>query len=281
MLREAFKIITKNAKIFAFISFITLSINSIQYFSNFYSVKPIILDLIMEAYDSLFPEENPESANMVSHMTTDLSFFDGLGLIYFTIETFSFLLTTTATILAAALVYDGKQNDLSFKNLLSRTVKSLHRVLTTWFFIVLFGLIFLFIPLFLIFLTVLTFTDHSQLLLASVLVGLLILTMILYLYLDIKWYLALVISAVEQTKGMEAIRKAGAILKGMRLKGFLINLLLSVIAMVLSFGMSMISPGKTPPVLLFKGVVVPYINSLLNMYRFAVFTVMYCMWKKS
>lgn len=49
ILKEAFKIFTKNRKIFALIALFTLSINSIQYFINFYSIKPLITEFIIES----------------------------------------------------------------------------------------------------------------------------------------------------------------------------------------------------------------------------------------
>ncbi|WCJ42427.1 hypothetical protein M5689_023236 [Euphorbia peplus] len=286
ILREAFKIFKKNGKIFSFIAIFTLSINSIQYFTNFYSIKPLITDLIMEANDLSFNnnnttlETNPESRKILAHMTKDLKIFVGLELIYFTIDTFSFLFTTTATILTAALIYGGKQNELSFTNVVARTFKSWFRVLRTWFVTFMFGVLLFFVFGFLICVAAFIFTDHRQLVLATITIG--VLTMILYTYLSVKWNLAIVISAVEKTKGIEAISKAGEILKGMKMKGFLMNLLVSVLGVVLSSGIQMIFPAKSgSSVVLFKGAVGVYVRSLVNMYYFAVFTVIYYMCKKN
>ncbi|XP_065851433.1 uncharacterized protein [Euphorbia lathyris] len=279
ILRESFKIFTKNGKIFSFIAIITLFINSIQYFSNFYTIKPLIANLIMEGTVLKTFPENPESPKIISHITKDLKVFIGLELIYFTIDTLLFLFLTSATILAAALIHGGKQNDLSFKNLLSKTLKSWFRVLATWFFTFLFCVLFFFVFVILVSVTALIFPNHSHLLLAAIPLG--VSAMILYIYLSVTWNLAIVISAIEKTKGIEAIRKAGEILKGMKLKGFLMNLLLCVVAVGLSSGIQMIDWGKSQSFVVFKGVVVVYVRSLLNMYYFAVFTVIYYMCKKN
>lgn len=56
---------------------------------------------------------------------------------------------------------------------------------------------------------------------------------ILYLHLSVVWTLALVVSVLEETSGIEALGKAARQVKGLRLKGFLLKLFFGTFSYVM------------------------------------------------
>nr|XP_016470361.1 PREDICTED: uncharacterized protein LOC107792639 [Nicotiana tabacum] len=64
-----------------------------------------------------------------------------------------------------------------------------------------------------------------------------ILSYIIYLYISIVWVLALVVSAVEEgCYGIMALGKAGKIIKGNEMKGFILNILFNLLALMIFQG---------------------------------------------
>ena len=49
--------------------------------------------------------------------------------------------------------------------------------------------------------------------------------MIFYLHLSVVWTLAIVVSVIEEKSGIQALGRAARLVKGMKLKGFLLKLL--------------------------------------------------------
>lgn len=189
-----------------------------------YSLKPTITDMVIKA--SFLAATSPTSAEFASLVTAvnyDFRLFLGVEWIFILGFSFTSLFFATASILASAVSYCGK--DLSIKELLPKAVKSLKRPFVTWFYITLldlgyFSFLFAFVlPLVLIFnlkLTISAFTIVAC-----------IIALVVRTYLAVVWNLALVVSVLEEKCGIEALGKAGQLIKGSKLRGFCLNLVLA------------------------------------------------------
>ncbi|XP_050371810.1 uncharacterized protein LOC126789800 [Argentina anserina] len=163
--------------------------------------------------------------------------------------------------------------DLCIKELLPKALKSLKRPIVTWFFITMldlgyFSILLAFVlPLVLIFnlkLTVSAFTIIPCLL-----------ALVVRTYLAVVWNLALVVSILEEKCGIEALGKAGQLIKGSKLRGFFLNLVLATSSLVLFVLYTTLA--KAVPV---KAVIVPLLlfNSvfcLVTMVSRMAYTVLY------
>ncbi|WCJ42424.1 hypothetical protein M5689_023234 [Euphorbia peplus] len=222
--------------------------------------------------------DSPEFMQIITQMKKDARFILGFELIYVIINSIFVLLTITATILTAAITYAGK-DELSLKDLVFRTWKTWLRPLVTWLYTSLFGLIFFFIlGAILVFVSLWTKNNPSKIIYYGA--PLVIIAMVYYMYLSVNWVLGIVVSAIEKKRGIEAIRKAGEMIKGMKKQGFMLNVLINVVVGVLQFGFQMM-PVKSSGFVVAKGVVVVCLSSLVSMFCFGGYVVIYYMCKKN
>ncbi|KAK9931973.1 hypothetical protein M0R45_019226 [Rubus argutus] len=137
------------------------------------------------------------------------------------------LIFASASILASAVSYCGK--DLSIKELLQKAEKSWKRPFVTWLYITLLRILPLIFfglfepPLMLIF-------TCSAFAIVTYIIALVVGT-----YLNVFCNLALVVSVLEEKCGIEAHRKAGQLIKGSKLRGFCLNLVIKLLSMVFSY----------------------------------------------
>ncbi|XP_021803559.1 uncharacterized protein LOC110747760, partial [Prunus avium] len=186
-LKESQKLFFRNVKLMSCIFLLIISLSSILFLSCMLSIKPPITDFSLKA--RLLPATSPgtpEFANLLSSLKGDLRLFVGLEWIFVIAFCFSSLFFATASILASAVTYCGK--DMSIKELLSRAVKSLKRPFLTWFYITLLRLgYYLFLIAFLVSLVLifdLTFTEPS---LSSIII--LLPAIVFEAYLAVVWNL--------------------------------------------------------------------------------------------
>ncbi|XP_050215941.1 uncharacterized protein LOC126667039 [Mercurialis annua] len=290
ILKEAFKLFFKNGRTMAFIALFIILTKSILFFSNIFSIKPLIVHLLIEKNLLQFATPNtPEFTTIFTQIKKDIEIFFGLGFIFLTFTLISSLLSATTTILAAAVTYAGKQ-ELTLKNLLSRIRRIWKRPTITFLYTSLLSLIYLFIYVAILIgimqITKMQFTKNPD----KSLVAILILTILVlfisvsglvyFLNLLVSWNLAIVISVVEDIKGIEAVEKAKQISKGMKLQGALLIVLISILNLGFALGMNMI-PRVSVPVQILIGLVEANFGGLVSMYLYAVFTVFYFRCKKS
>ncbi|RWR91342.1 hypothetical protein CKAN_02049200 [Cinnamomum micranthum f. kanehirae] len=91
--------------------------------------------------------------------------------------------------------------------------------------------------------------------------------------------IGLVVSVVEKDcYGMEAIWKAGALMKGRTLQGFCLSLVLTLVEMVISgfLGFEMGGVGKTEAARLGLGLALISATGLVDLFVCVVYTVFYC-----
>ncbi|XP_021825388.1 uncharacterized protein LOC110766378 [Prunus avium] len=272
-LMESQKLCFRNVKLMSCIFLLIISLSSILFLSNMLSIKPSITDFALKANLLAMNIGTPEFGNLLNTLKGDLRLFVGLEWIFVFAFCFFSLFFATASILASAVTYCGK--DMSIKELLSRAVKLLKRPFLTWFYITLLHLgycLFLITflgPLVLIF--NLTFTMPSLL---SIIIFLL--ALVFEAYLAVVWNLALVVSVLEENCGIEALGKAGQLIKGLKIRGFFLNLLFGAVSLPVFYGVHkfgktvMSSNAAMIPLLLLNS-----ISCLIGMFKLMAYTVLY------
>ncbi|KDP34246.1 hypothetical protein JCGZ_07817 [Jatropha curcas] len=279
ILREALKIFTKNGKLMSSVALLNLFIQSFLFLANLYSIWTVISDIVFEKYLlHLTSPGTPEFTNIFNHIRKDIKIILEIEIIYVILNSISFLLSATVTILAAAIIHREKEH-LSLKELLLRTLKSWTRPLVTWLYVSLFALVYIFIFLAILFLGI-KVSDHNPILLAVFGFVLASLASIFYIYLSVTWTLAIVVSVAEQIRGLEALGKAAQLVKGMKRQGFLLNLVFSTFSLIITQGTKLISSSKSLVLAIILALVIINFAVLVRMYWLVAFTVFYFRCKK-
>ncbi|XP_058214513.1 uncharacterized protein LOC131325990 [Rhododendron vialii] len=222
ILRECIKVISKNGKLIATITTISIFLNSFLSFMKFFSTKTAISDLLTQ--ETLLSLSNSNITNIVDsfeHIKKDVQIIIGFEFLYLLPSLAIYLFSLITMILASAIAYSDK--NLSFEDFLSRIPKLCLRTLVTSFHLILFtiGYIGLFSAL-LISLMILTM-DHP-LVLMPVVITFGLLASIFWMYLAFIWDVALVVSVIEKSCcGLQALGKAGGLVKGNRLRGLALS----------------------------------------------------------
>ena len=107
-----------------------------------------------------------------------------------------------------------------------------------------------------------------------------ILTAPLYFYLAVIWTLAIVVSVLEEKCGIEALGKAGEIVKGLTLKGFLLKLLFRALYCVLLQLLRMINNKQSTGTNICASLVVVNSVCFVMMFSLIAFMVFYHECKK-
>ncbi|KAL5548967.1 hypothetical protein UlMin_004198 [Ulmus minor] len=279
ILREAFKIFLTNGKLIPLITLVYLFLTSVLLFSNIFSIKPVLTDFVVKfSILLLSPSSLDVSNSLMLPMKYDLRIFAATEWIFILANSFTSLLFVIATILSAAATYGGKELDL--KGLVKIIGQTWKRPLITLFFTTLldFGYVFFVSAFVLPF--VLIFDRQRTMSFFSILVF--ILVAILYLYLAVVWTLALVVSVLEEKSGVEALEKARELVKGTRLKGFLLKVLFGILyyVMLQLFGWMMISNQESLSLNLVLALVVVNFLCLVKTFSLIAYTVFYYKCKK-
>ncbi|KAL5548955.1 hypothetical protein UlMin_004186 [Ulmus minor] len=279
-LKEAYKIFSRNGKQVPFIALIYLCLGSIIFWSNVFSIKPLLTDYVTKLTDLMIGSSTPDTSgytNPIFLMLDDFRIFVGVEWIFTVLNSLTLLLFSVATILASAAMHNEKELDL--KSLLVKIVKTWRRTFVTLFYTTLldsgyaFFVLALLLPLFLIFgpefITMFPFS-YLTFTLASV----------FQLYLSIVWTLAFVVSTLEEKSGIEALGKAGQLVKGLKLKGFFLKFAFGLLCFVMFKLLMMMINKQTTSVSIAYVFVFFNMVSLIKMFSFIVFTVFYFECKK-
>ncbi|XP_055960667.1 uncharacterized protein LOC126668647 [Mercurialis annua] len=93
--------------------------------------------------------------------------------------------------------------------------------------------------------------------------------------------MAFVISILEEISGVEALGKAAKIVKGMKIHGFLQNLIFIVIIGALIRGIWFIKPGQAEGIEMIIGLLVINSTNLVRMVFLVMYTMFYLQCKKN
>uniref|UniRef100_A0A5B6ZEI9 Transmembrane protein n=1 Tax=Davidia involucrata TaxID=16924 RepID=A0A5B6ZEI9_DAVIN len=280
ILRNSLKIFFKSGRLMPSIASVYLLLSTLFFLSNTFSITPLISDLIIKG--TLLPTETPNGsdfAKLLSGIKEDIRIFIGVESAFFLAGSIVSLFSNTAIILVSAKSLCGK--NLSLKELLSGVVRSWKRLFITSFYTALLGIGYTYFVTALLF-TVFVIAGFSVASILPIFIVLGIIALILYLYLINVWYLALVISVTEENcYGIEALGKAGVLVKGHRLHGFALNFLYMLLFFIVYPGFHMIKVKQSPGTPMVNGLF--SINSicLVNMFMFIAYTVLYFQCKKT
>lgn len=281
ILRESFKTISRNGRLMAFITTLYLLLSSLLFFLFIHSTKPLVYDLLKKEIDlsSANPPEHLVLAELLVAIQNDITTLLTIDLAFPIAFFLLSLFIQTATILVSAMSY--KEKNFSFKDLLMRVLRSWRRPFVTSFHVTLYVIGFTFFAFAMIIVPPLmiynhTYASHTLYYLLS------FLAVVFYLNFSVVWVLALVISVIEEGCGVEALGKAGGLVKGKRLHGFILNFLFTLLSVVLICSGRSIIVEKSPlAVQMIFGVLLICANCLGNMFQFTVYTVLYFECKKN
>ncbi|OMO95118.1 hypothetical protein COLO4_16058 [Corchorus olitorius] len=161
--------------------------------------------------------------------------FLGVGriIIFLVIKIASVFLTALTThASASASIHGGKRSPIM--DLASRTIRSWKRLFVTCFYVILLDLgSFFFLSMFIMAPLALIFGD---LFIPSPHPGMLVFIYLILTYMDLIWDLSIVVSILEEKTGIQALRKTAEMVKGIKLQGFILSLVLIISSEILSSG---------------------------------------------
>lgn len=230
ILKKSIKIMSKNGRLLAIVTSIYLIIASFFFVWNMSTIKPIIFDFSMKAVQlaSLDPLGLPFSQDLAS-ILKDIKLLLGIELAFFLALFLTSLFAQTAIILLTGVSYENKK--IFPKDLMVRVPRSSIRLFITSFHVALlrvgyifFGFIVSMVP---------TIMVYGHKFLSKVMLWVLMIFLVtLYLYFSVVWLMSLVISVLEECSGIEALGKAGKLVKGKKLEGFSLNLMFNLLSYV-------------------------------------------------
>ncbi|KZV27408.1 hypothetical protein F511_02517 [Dorcoceras hygrometricum] len=276
ILQKSFQLVPKNGKLMALVTIFSLLLSTITYAAFTFSVHSLSMDMASTAKAHTtsdprsFPPDVSKLQHQLDHMKQILAIMYAVEIasifIFFVISFF----TTMATVIVSAVSHDG--NTFSLKDLLARIAGTWKRPLLTSVYVSAHALGFLAIPeLFAI--PAFIYPNVFAILLA---VSFAIVVFLFYLYLQVIWSLAVVVSVVEEGYyGMEAMGKASRLVKGQRLKGYMLNLTFFLASSVMLVIYLVIFRIKGPARSRIYGFFVVGLSCLVKICQVVAYTVLY------
>lgn len=282
IVKETYKIFSNNGKLVPFITLLYLLLHSVIFLSNFFSIKPFLKDLTIRLLSFLLVLNSPTSSSsdftkFFSVMKEDGGIVAGLEFVFLFSTSLASLFFTAATIIASAATFDGK--GLYLKDLLSKVWKSWKRAFVTVFYITLLDLgYYIFVLSFMIPVVLIMGIEYIK----SATYITVVVASISYGYLSIVWNLAIVVSVLEEKCGIESLGKAGRLVNGMKLEGFLLNLVFGILYYsALRFYKIMINGNKSEAVIVVVALLCFDFLRLVKMFSTVAYTVLYRKCQKS
>ncbi|OMO51022.1 hypothetical protein CCACVL1_30051 [Corchorus capsularis] len=281
LLVDTYKIYLKNGRLMALIAALIISLHSMLYLFNIFSLKPLISDLLIkQSFLLLTSPGTPEFTNVFVGIQSDIKIFAGVEWIFLLLSAIASIFFTVSITHASALIRGGKTT--SMKDLVIRTIRSWKRPFVTSFYITLFSLGYIFLSLITLLPLVLILGNQVISSYSGILLS--ILAMVFYIYLSVVWNLSIIVSILEEKSGIQALGKADGIVKGMKLQGFILSLVLTILSVILFQGFRWIinfnvKRSETVRILM----VLLVLNSIwmVRMFGHTAYTVLYYKCKKN
>ncbi|XP_028782702.1 uncharacterized protein LOC114738809 [Neltuma alba] len=196
ILRESLLIFLKNKRLMVSIALLILLLQSFLVLCNFFSIMPLTQDFLMKQTELLFASPgSSQYTDIVASMTSYFRKFAGLEWFFILALFMASVFSSAITILASAVTY--AEANLSFRDLLSRVFKSCKRPITTWFYISLFNLGYIFLEL--SFILPFSVNFSSPLFRPTTFAYVLLIPVSAFqMYLSVFWKMSLVISVLEE-----------------------------------------------------------------------------------
>ncbi|XXG51723.1 hypothetical protein AAC387_Pa03g0231 [Persea americana] len=281
ILREALRTPFRNRKLMFCIALTLLILSSLILLANHFYLVPVIKDLVMNEY--LLHGNDPRSSEytkLLAGVLQDIQIVVGEETIFILVTYALSLFLTVVMIYATAASYSSKQ--LNLKELILTIARTWKRPLVTSLYIALLGIGYAMLLMPLIVLLVGTAKGSVIFIVFGVLIALLLLC--LSIYLGAIWNLGLVISVVEERfSGMKALGRAEELIKGRKLQGFVLSLLLALIYWVFTglFVFKAVDINLAKATRLVIELVFMNVICLWQLFLCMVFTVFYFQCKKS
>ncbi|PIA58873.1 hypothetical protein AQUCO_00400018v1 [Aquilegia coerulea] len=257
ILNEVLKLSHRNKEIFFFI-FLSTFIPSILLILAFvYSLTSVSTDLSMD--------------NAISSMIIDPSKLDHFKqLLFFLLGSAITLFSMMNTVYVSAVSYLGR--DLKLKDLFMKINKIWIRPVVTWFYITLIFAGFLFVLV--AHLVLLFIFSKGSIIVLTIGIVLVLLAICLNMYIALVSMLSIVTSVLEDSYGLQAIRKGAQLLKGRKLVGFVLTFILMTLFGFHSLVSMMIKNMQMVPLKLlisFCAMIFVFLVKILSMMIYTVF----------
>ncbi|PSS21064.1 Potassium/sodium hyperpolarization-activated cyclic nucleotide-gated channel 1 like [Actinidia chinensis var. chinensis] len=278
ILRESIKVLSKNGHAMATIAALSILLHSLLLFTNVFTIKAVIHDLVAkETLLLLIFAQGPRLTDLLVGFKKDIRIILGVESAILVVSSLVSLVSMGATI----IVSSTSKNNLTSKHMmLSRLARSCVRSLVTTFHIALFLVGYIILVLAMLIL-IRFFTDRPfALKFVSILFG--IVASLSWIYLSVVWLLGLVVSVIEEScYGIEALGRAGGLVKGKRLHGFALNFLFAMASVLVFEGCRMIIDRNSLLCQIILGVLLIVFYCLVSMFQYMTFTVLYFQCKKA
>ncbi|XP_058113158.1 uncharacterized protein LOC131256125 [Magnolia sinica] len=272
ILKESLKIPLKNLKLMVSVMLLLLIPFSLLALNHDLVAGPFLIEIEDQESDSGWNFST-------SRVQKDIRILVGLESVYFIAFCVLIPFTMTATMYASATTYTGKH--LSLMDVCLKIIEIWKRPMITWLYVLLITAVYAFIVV-MVFVAFALITNGGTLI---AMIGLVSLpAMIFFVYLAAVWMLGLVISVVEEDcYGMKAIKKAVYLIKGRKLQGFGLMMVLALLIAPISvlFSLNTIEDDIEPVVRLAIGAIETVLASILKLFAFVVYTVFYYECKNS
>ncbi|XP_073012092.1 uncharacterized protein [Typha latifolia] len=235
--RQALYLPSRNKKLMLPVMLLALLPNSPLLMVNYVSIYPLFLDFIIKLH--LLSQNDPGTPqyyDLLVKIKRDAGNFVNFGTIFATASHAISLFSMMGMIYTSAMVYSGKQ--LAMGELFMRVGGTWKGPLMTCIYVTLLSVGYTVMSVCLIAAPILNANGSIGLIGVGVLLA--VATRLLYVYLAMVWMVGVVISIVEDggCYGLQALEKAGELVKGRRMQGFLIAIVLLVGDGVLTGGYS-------------------------------------------
>ncbi|XP_076904357.1 uncharacterized protein LOC143590941 [Bidens hawaiensis] len=269
LLKAPFKIFTQNGKLMAITATVYLILYSISYILFILSANPVLIDLMLKLFSLASARPGtPEFTELLVAIRDDTGIFLGIEAAYMVLFFFIIVFAQTTVIIIASCYYNGY--DLSLKELILKVSKTWTRPFVTLLCVQLLALGYIVFFLFPFLVPSLVLYDHRTILI-TVLILIAIIFVTLYIYLSVVWCLAVVVSVVEDIYGYSALGKAGELVKGNRVHGFLLNIFLIIVALVIVIIGSKVSPAM--PIVV--GLIQMLLSGVVSIFQFMAYSGFY------
>lgn len=272
ILMEALKLTWKNKKFLLSITLLVLPPFTMLSLGNKFLVFILMSDVASkEALLALDGNDQSKTEHALAGIQKDIRFLVGLELCFFIAVWMVVLVAMMTTVYSSAMAYVGK--DFTHKGMLSRIKMTLKRPAITWFYVSFFTAAYV---IFIMVLIWLVLPEGGAFIALAALMSFLALA--IYLYLAAVWTLGLIISIIEDDcYGLVALLKAGELIRGRKVQGFVLMLFLTVIALALYVWMDYLA-FVTSSAFDLLAVSLLY---LVKFFAFVVYTVFYYECKKT
>ncbi|KAL0316586.1 UNVERIFIED_CONTAM: hypothetical protein Sradi_5536800 [Sesamum radiatum] len=297
ILNESIKLLPKNGKLMALIAMFSAVLSSCSVFCCSNTPQSLLTDMIVTAQLLFMPDlssfnipADPNSSppsdpsafmpktglitDRLGHLGDDFARLLALQTAFILVVSIISFLSSVSTVLVSAVSYNSKT--LTLKDLFSGIWTTWTRPLITTLYVL--GLaIGYFVVVAMLAAPLLMYSSRVTFW-AAVLLG--ITSSIFYLYLFVAWGLAVVVSVVEGCYGMEALAKSAALVKGKRVHGFLLNVSVNIVLLVIYEAYRVIFGHKGLMNTTMYALFVASVASFAKMLLVAAYTVLYYHCKK-